>query len=341
MFGNRAMIQAEPGPIIGPLSSFFGAILDVLYNFAYAITPTEAHTLGISIIFLTLVARILTFPLTYKSQKSMQAMQKVQPEMEKIKKKYENQKTADAQKQMGQEINKLYSQNGVNPLMGCLPLAIQMPIFMSLFYIMNQPYRFINRLGAIYNDLSESIISLFNLDAAGFPQSPEVLSLLQELSYGKIPTGMRIDFAVVEDLRKLLARFSPEEWEIFMNGITPEAAAQVQPFLESKMATEYFLGMALVENVGFSFPAILIPLACVIFTFLTSYMNTRSQPKSADPSQRMQQTMMLVVMPAMMGVITFGMPAGVGLYWATSNALQIVQQHFTGKRTKKVKEEVV
>ena len=340
MFGNRGMIQAEPGFIIGPLSTFFGAILNVLYNFAYAITPTEAHTLGISIIFLTLVARIITFPLTYKSQKSMQAMQKLQPEMEKIKKKYENQKSQDAQKKMGQEINKLYSENGANPIMGCLPMFIQFPIFMSLFYIMNQPYRFINRLGSIYNDLAESIISLFNLDALGYPQSPEVFQLLQDLAYGKIPDGMRLVFADPYDLRKVLARFSPYDWQTFMDGITPEAAAQVQPILESKMATEYFLGITLVENVGFSFPAILIPLACVAFTFLASYMNSKMQAKPTDPSQKMQQTMMLVVMPAMMGVITFGMPAGVGLYWATSSALQIVQQHFTGKRKKPAAETV-
>jgi len=54
---------------------------------------------------------------------------------------------------------------------------------------------------------------------------------------------------------------------------------------------------------------------------------SNKQSKSKDPSVKMQQNMMMFVMPIMMGFITFGMPAGVGLYWATSNAIQIVQQY--------------
>ena len=328
------MIQPEPGPIIGPISTFFGIILDFLYNIVYAITPGELHTLGISIVLFTLVSKTLTFPLTHKSQKSMQAMQKLQPEMEKIKKKYENSKSPEDQKKMGQEISKLYSENKVSPLMGCLPMFIKFPIFMSMFHIMNQPYRFVTRLGEIYSSLADTIIASFNPDAAGIFQNPEGIVTLTQLAYGKVPQGMEISVLVPEELRRLLARLSPYEWDIFMNSITPDAAAQIQPYLDSKMATEYFIGITLVENVSFSFPAILIPVLCVIFTFLTSYLTTKNQPKPTEPTQKVQQKMMLFMMPAMMGFITFGMPAGVGVYWVTSSALQIIQQYVTGKRAK-------
>jgi len=328
------MIQPEAGPIIRPLATFFGVILDFLYNIVYAITPGELHTLGISIILFTLVSKSLTFPLTYKSQKSMQAMQRLQPELDKIKKKYENSKAPDDQKKMGQEINKLYSENKVSPLMGCLPMFIQFPIFMSMFHIMNQPYRFVTRLGEIYSTLADTIIASFNPDAAGIFQNPEGIVVLTELAYGKVPPGMEISVLVSDDLRRLLARLNPYEWDIFMNAITPEAAAQIQPYLDSKMSTEFFLGITLVENVGFTFPAILIPVLCVIFTFLTGYMTSKNQPKPTEPAQKIQQQMMLYMMPAMMGFITFGMPAGVGVYWVTSSGLQILQQYFTGKRAK-------
>ena len=340
MFAQRNLVQAEPGPIIGPLSSFFGSILDFLYGIAYAITPTEAHTLGISIIFLTFAARILTFPLTFKSQKSMQAMQKLQPEMERIKKKYENQKDPESQKKMGQEINKLYSENGANPIAGCLPLFIQFPIFMALFYIMNQPYRFVSRLGFIYNQLADSIIGLLEM-SGGYAMNHEVWYLVRDLSLPKIPDGMVLNLADYADLTKVLARFTPEDWDVLINGLTPEAASLIEPVLNSKIATEYFFGITLVENVGLNFPALLIPVACVIFTFLASYMSTKQQPKSDNPNMKMQQTMMLVVMPIMMGAITFGMPAGVGLYWSTSSAIQIAQQHLTSKYFKRSKADEV
>ena len=328
------MIQPEPGPIIGPLTQFFGWILNFLYDFVYMITPGELHTLGISIIFFTLVSKSLTFPLTHKSQKSMQAMQKLQPEMEKIKKKYENSKSPEDQKKMGQEINKLYAENKVSPLMGCLPIFIQFPIFMSMFHIMNQPYRFVTRLGEIYTNLADTIIANFNPDAAGVFQNPEGIVALTELAYGKVPAGMEISVLVPDQLRRLLARLNPYEWDTFMNAITPEAAAQIQPYLDSKIATEHFIGITLVANVDFSFPAILIPVLCVVFTFLTGYMTSKNQPKPKDTAQKIQQQMMLYMMPAMMGFITFGMPAGVGVYWATSSGLQILQQYFTGKRAK-------
>lgn len=342
MFGNRSLVQAEPGPIIGPLSSFFGAILDFLYNFAYTITPTEAHTLGISIIFLTIVSRILLFPLTYKSQKSMQAMQKLQPEMEKIKKKYENQKSQDAQKKMGQEINKLYSENGASPIMGCLPMLIQFPILMSLFFIMNQPYRFIGRLNMIYSELAQRVIDLFEMDVTGtLATNYEIFFVVRDIAIDKIPATMDLTLGYAPDLMRVLARFTSADWQVFRDSVSPEAFEYIQPVLESKMATEYFLGITLVENVGFNFPAILIPIACVVFTFLSSYMSQKLQAKPKDPSAKMQQTMMLVVMPAMMGVITFGMPAGLGLYWATGSVIQIAQQHFIGKWFKKPAVDVV
>jgi len=328
------MVQAEPGPIIGPLSSFFGFILDFLYNFAYALTPTEAHTLGISIILLTFAARIITFPLTYKSQKSMQAMQRLQPEIEEIKKKYEND-----QKAMGQEIQKLYTQKGANPIAGCLPLFIQFPIFMALFYIMNQPFRFVTRLGHIYNDLAESIIGILEISEGYIMNVPVAVLLRDDLALPKIPEALRpFDPLVPDNLSKVLARFTPDDWYNFTTAISPEAYSYIEPHLISKNATENFLGITLVENVGFNFPALLIPVACVIFTFLASYMSTKQQPKSDNPSMKMQQNMMLFGMPVMMGAITFGMPAGVGLYWATSSALQIAQQYFTSKHFNRAKE---
>jgi len=330
LFAQRNLVQAEPGPIIGPLSSFFGAILDFMYNIAYAITPGEAHTLGISIIFLTLAARVLTFPLTFKSQKSMQAMQKLQPEMERIKKKYENQKDPDSQKKMGQEINKLYSENGANPISGCVPIFIQFPIFMALFYIMNQPYRFVQRLGQIYNELAINIIELFEV-SGDLAMNVENFTLVENLALTKIPDNMWLNLADYADLSKVLARFTPADWDVLMGGLPADAAAQIQPVLDSKIATEYFMGITLVENVGFNFPAMLIPIFCVIFTFLASWMQQKQTPKSDSPNAKMQQNMMLIVMPAMMGAITFGMPAGVGLYWVTGSVIQIIQQHFTTK----------
>ncbi|MFH1416365.1 MAG: membrane protein insertase YidC [Elusimicrobiota bacterium] len=83
---------------------------------------------GISIILLTMVLQVFIFPLTAKSYKSMNAMKEIQPKITNIRTKYKE----DPQR-MNQEMMALYKRNKVNPFSGCLPLLLQMPIFISLF----------------------------------------------------------------------------------------------------------------------------------------------------------------------------------------------------------------
>ena len=87
---------------------------------------------GISIIIVTLIIRLLTFPLQYKSFKSMKKMQQLQPEMAKLKEKYK-----DDPKKMQQETMELFKKGGANPLSGCFPILLQMPIFFALYQVLN------------------------------------------------------------------------------------------------------------------------------------------------------------------------------------------------------------
>jgi YidC/Oxa1 family membrane protein insertase len=89
---------------------------------------------GFCIIILTLIIKILFFPLTYSSTKSMAKMQELQPKMKAIKAKYKKAKQDIAQRRkMNEEIMKLYKEHGVNPAGGCLPILIQLPIFWGFF----------------------------------------------------------------------------------------------------------------------------------------------------------------------------------------------------------------
>ena len=89
------------------------------------------HNYGVAIILLTVLVKMLFWPLTHKSYKSMKEMQKLQPMMTKIREKYKN----DKQK-MNQEIMGLYKTYKVNPMGGCLPMVIQIPVFFALFRVL-------------------------------------------------------------------------------------------------------------------------------------------------------------------------------------------------------------
>jgi YidC/Oxa1 family membrane protein insertase len=109
--------------MLDPLYEAFGAVL----AFFYALIPN----LGVAIILLTITVMLLLFPLTAKSARSMLAMQRLQPEMKKLQAKYKG----DRQK-LNEEMMKLYQEHKVNPLGGCLPLLVQLPVFFALFHVL-------------------------------------------------------------------------------------------------------------------------------------------------------------------------------------------------------------
>ncbi len=103
-----------------PLSKPLMSVLRFFYSYL--------GNYGFAIILLTLCIKLIFWPLTQKSYKSMRGMQKLQPEMKKIREKY----ASDKQK-MNQEIMKFYKEQKVSPLGGCLPMVIQIPVFFALY----------------------------------------------------------------------------------------------------------------------------------------------------------------------------------------------------------------
>ncbi|MBF1218846.1 MAG: membrane protein insertase YidC, partial [Fusobacterium periodonticum] len=101
--------------------------------FAFLLNSTDKYVgnFGISIIVVTILIKILLLPLTLKQDKSMKEMKKLQPELEKIKQKYANDKQMLNIKTM-----ELYREHKVNPLGGCLPILVQLPILIALFGVL-------------------------------------------------------------------------------------------------------------------------------------------------------------------------------------------------------------
>ena len=96
--------------------------------------PREVGNYGVAIILLTLGIRIVLFPLMHTSTVSMRKMQKVQPKVKAIQEKYKKNKTdPQVRAKMNQEMMELYKAEGVNPMGGCLPLLVQLPILWALY----------------------------------------------------------------------------------------------------------------------------------------------------------------------------------------------------------------
>ncbi len=115
----------------GAMLGWLQEILKVLLNFFYNLIPNY----GVAIILLTIFVKIVLFPLTHKSYEASSKMSGLSPKMTEIREKYKN----NPQK-MNQEMADLYKKAGVNPLGGCLPLLLQMPIFIALYGLLSSHF---------------------------------------------------------------------------------------------------------------------------------------------------------------------------------------------------------
>lgn len=176
------------------MAELFNIILiQPLFNllvFFYDILPIQ--DVGLAIIALTILIKLVLFPLSFKALRSQKELQKLQPELKKLQEKYKNSK-----EQLAKATMELYQSQGVNPMGGCLPILVQLPILIALFDLFRRfelidlsttLYPFVTNPGA----LSPMFLGLVNLTEtsavlavlAGFSQF-----LQGKLSFGSHPKG--------------------------------------------------------------------------------------------------------------------------------------------------------
>src|SRR5918996_1553201 len=141
----------------------------------YAILPS----FGLSIILLTVAVRIVLLPLSIKQTRSMREMQRIQPEVKKLQAKYKGNR-----QKLNEEMMKLYKEHNVNPFGGCLPLLMQFPVLIGLFYVIRAPLKYMGyMLGA---------------SSAASTASPveNVSGLLQTIQQSRLADVLRVHFPV-------------------------------------------------------------------------------------------------------------------------------------------------
>ena len=122
-YGRDLETAVDYGPVSNYFAFFARILLWVMQKF-YSLV----HNWGAAIILLTLLVKALLYPLTVKSMMSMQQMKKLQPKVDALKARH-----GDDKEKMNQEVMKLYQEHKVNPLGGCLPLLLQMPVWLALY----------------------------------------------------------------------------------------------------------------------------------------------------------------------------------------------------------------
>ncbi len=122
--------------MINFIANIFGAVIRTIYNLV-------GENYGLSIVIFAILTKVIMFPLNLKQAKAMEEMKKVAPLEKDIREKYKGNK-----EKLQEELVKMYSEHKINPLGGCLPLLIQLPIILAMFYIVKQPLTYIKQMPA-------------------------------------------------------------------------------------------------------------------------------------------------------------------------------------------------
>jgi YidC/Oxa1 family membrane protein insertase len=235
--------------IFQPLITVFEAVIKFFHN-------SLGVPWGWAIVLLTVVIRAILLPLTVKQFHSMQKLQRLSPEMKRLQAKYKE----DKQRQQ-QELMKLYQEHGVNPFASCLPLVAQLPVFISLYYMLRSNLRadICPTLQPGYSQVLHKVVSHAHLRACGPHHGAGFL---------------------------------------FINDLTSKAAGAT-------------LVVLIVLYVG---------------TMLGSQLLT------ATPQMDRNQRLLMMFLPLVFVFIIIGLPAGVLVYWITTNVWTIGQQYFIRRR---------
>jgi YidC/Oxa1 family membrane protein insertase len=256
-----------------PLISLFEAIMVFIHG------HVVGGSWGLSIVGLTVLIRAILVPLTYRQLKSMQEMQRLAPELSALKEKYKD----DKQRQQ-QEMMKFYQERGINPLASCLPLLLQLPVFISLFYMLRTDLK--------KHICGTQLVSYYNANAAS--AKLHLASTYKAASH--IATVAKLPSKFVENTT--------------CNTVAPHSGKFLfLPDITSK-ATGVVLVVLILLYVGSQVGSTLIATA------------------TADPTQRR----MMLLLPLIFVVILYRYPAGLLVYWITTNLWTIGQQYLIRRR---------
>lgn len=270
----------------------------------------------VSIFLFTLLVRMATFPLSLKSQKAQAERAKLAPRLERIQKKYAQDKQKLQEKQMA-----LYEKEGVSMTGGCLPMVIQMVV---LFGIISAIYKPLTHLVQMPSEVISASISAVTLkDEETNPDKFKANEL--QGYYGEL---------------KMLSKLDENETDIkaAINKLDKEARKDKtaeQYISEMETITEKFtiFGHTMLKNPGEGgFKGInilwLIPLLSWLTAMGSSLISlyfTKQAQNGKQPGQGCTNVMLVALMPLFSLYITFQVPGGVGIYWICSNLIAIIQ----------------
>ena len=270
---------------------------------------------GLAIIFFALAVNLILTPFMAKSKKSMMRSTRLQPKIQELQRRHEGN-----QQKLNAEMQKLYREEGVNPMSGCLWSLIPFPILIALYSVIRQP---MTRMMFVSSEFVTTLTNFF-------------------VEHGLYTIPERADAYAEIKLTKL----AHDNWELVQSGL----AGKIDPrFMDVDFS---FLGLNLGDQPKWNFftttdwsdphvwlPALglfLIPFISAFLSWLSMKISTAMNPPMAqDASAAATTKSMNLMMPLMSIWICFIMPAAMGVYWIANSVFGVIRDYILTKVFKK------
>ena len=322
-------------PIIGQIAVVMGWIMNAIYK---VLDMVGIQNLGLCIIIFSILIYLCMTPLQIKQQKFSKLSAIMQPEIQKIQKKYQGKKDQDSMMKMQEETQAVYQKYGVSATGSCVQLAIQLPILYALYQVIQNIPAYV---GSVYNVFHGVCTKILAVD--GFTD------IINNFIADNKMTRVRQVTDNADSIVDFLYALSPSQWKSLQDisqfsGFSDQiskTASEIQ-----KMQTFGVLNIAdqpLSYIKTGSLILIIAALAIPLLSWATQMLNLKLMPQAAtqngnDDNNAMASSMktMNTVMPLMSAFFCFTFPVGLGIYWIASAVVRSIQQLLINRHLNKM-----
>ena len=324
-------------PIIGQAAWLLGKFMDWIYKLLNGVFGIQ--NLGVCIILLTIIIYTLMMPLTIKQQKFSRLSAAMNPELQKIQKKYQGKRDQVSMQKMNEETQMVYEKYGTSPTGGCLSMFIQLPILWAVWYVIRSIPAYVGQVKAVYTPLLEGIMA-----TDGWQKIMEGIGKARPI----MMDPSKFDYTDKNILIDVLYKFQSPTWDTLIDKF-PSLESTINSTMDQLQGMNNFLGLNIAEAPmtlikdgftvgawGIVIMAVLIPL----LAGLTQYISVKltSQTYTGDANNQMSATMksMNIMFPLMSVFMSFTLPTGLGIYWVVSAIVRTVQMLLINRHLNKI-----
>ena len=321
-------------PIIGQIAVVMGWIMNAIYKVLDAV---GIQNIGLCIIIFSILIYLCMTPLQVKQQKFSKLSAIMQPEIQKIQKKYQGKKDQDSMMKMQEETQAVYQKYGVSATGSCVQLAIQMPILFALYQVIQNIPAYV---GSVYNVFNGVCTKILAVD--GFTD------IINNFITDNKMTRVRQVTDNADSIVDFLYALSPSQWKSLQeisqfSGFSDQiskTASEIQ-----KMQTFGVLNIAdqpLSYIKTGSIILIIAAIAIPLLSWATQMLNLKLMPQAAPSGNNDNNAMassmktMNTVMPLMSAFFCFTFPVGLGIYWIASAVVRSIQQLLINRHLNKM-----